>query len=146
MAVFSLSSLLSSFLLISAPILVSGAPAAHFARQEEDYTWPQCMPVGLGSCTLYMATADPDMDDYRTAVLFDNNCNPLQAIMDNKNNPKLTLKGSLPNYVDLFVDSNIHPVGYVSYLGNDYELGETMACYKPPNSDGVGCRKAFRCS
>jgi hypothetical protein len=99
-----------------------------------------------------MATSDPDVPDYRTAGLFDNNCNLLQAIMSTKTNPKLTLKGTLPNYVDLLIDTSALPNGFISYnsqntpLENMDTLGRSMACFKPPNSDGTGCRRAFSCA
>jgi len=148
MALFSLLRLLGTILLTSIPVLVSGAPTVYSSRQTQDYTWPQCITSATNYCTIYMATSDPDMDDYRTAVLFDYNCNVLQAIMVSKNTQHIELRGRLRLQFDLWVDSNAPPGGHVTYGGRfniDYPLGQNMACYKPPNSDGTGCRMRILC-
>lgn len=118
---------------------------ASIIEKRQGWDWPKCLPTGPNYCTVYMATGDTSQSNYRTAALFDNNCDLKQVLMTSKNNPKITLKGHLPYYVDLWVDDSIHPRGYLSYIDSDLILGDSMACYKYPETDGVGCRKAFQC-
>lgn len=119
------------------------------ARQEFD--WPKCNPQPAGKCTVYIATSDDSSPNgYRTTGLFDNTCTLTQAFKTIKTNPKITLRGHLPLYVDLHVDDYIRPKGWLSYGDSDTPVGDadtsTMECYKIPGTDGVSCRVAFDCS
>ncbi|KAI1772229.1 hypothetical protein F4818DRAFT_444459 [Hypoxylon cercidicola] len=114
-------------------------------EERQNLDFPKCIPTGVDYCTLYMATGDTKGANYRTAALFDNTCKLTQAIMTDKTNPKITLKGHMKNYADIRADDFYRPRGYLSYLDSDTPLGDSMACYKYPGTDGVGCRKAFWC-
>ena len=114
-------------------------------ERRQDTLWPKCSPTGPGFCTVYMATADVKGAVYRTAVLFSSDCTITDAKLVDKTDPKITLKGHLPYYVDLYVDTDIHPRGHITYRGDNTDLGESMACYKYPDTDGTSCRKAFDC-
>lgn len=146
--------MLFSVLLTAFPFILSSATAspsnpsdfdAAMIEKRQGWDFPKCMPTGPNYCTVYMATGDTSPSSYRTAALFDNNCELKQVLMTSKLVTKITLKGHLPHYVDLWVDDSIHPGGYLSYLDSDTPLGDSMACYKYPETDGVGCRKAFEC-
>ncbi|KAI6084019.1 hypothetical protein F4821DRAFT_179817 [Hypoxylon rubiginosum] len=129
-------------------LLATAAPAPDLQErslEERQIIFPKCMPTGKDYCTVYMATGDTKDEIYRTAALFDNNCKLTQAIMTDKTNPKITLKGHMKNYADIRVDDFYRPRGWLSYLDEDTPLGDNMVCYKYPGTDGVGCRKAFWC-
>ncbi|KAJ3544002.1 hypothetical protein NM208_g3281 [Fusarium decemcellulare] len=115
--------------------------------RQEGLDWPKCSKTGKESCTLYMATGDSRFATYRTAVLFDHDCNIKQAYMTEKTEPKIVLKGHLPKDVNIFVDDQVRPNGHIAYGSEEFPLGEdSMSCYKFPGTDGVGCKKAFDCS
>ncbi|EPE27279.1 hypothetical protein GLAREA_03194 [Glarea lozoyensis ATCC 20868] len=67
--------------------------SATISRRDDTWPVPKCLKTGPGYCTIYIATSDDDVPDYRGAALFDNNCNLLQAVKGSKTTPKLTLKG-----------------------------------------------------
>ncbi|RYP02027.1 hypothetical protein DL764_005977 [Monosporascus ibericus] len=103
-----------------------------------DFDWPKCLQVGKESCTVYIATSDgSSRSKYRIATLYDSDCNKLQIFKTNPSNPKITLKGTLPEYVDLYVDDYYRPNGRLSYKGTDRQLEREQACYKFPGTDGL---------
>ncbi|KAK8029790.1 hypothetical protein PG993_011081 [Apiospora rasikravindrae] len=126
------------------------------ARIPAGWDWRQCEETGEGWCTVHIATGDgsgrlsADAGDYRSVVLWDNQCDILQALMTSSENPKVTLRGRWgpEKYVDVQMDNQVRPNGWISYDGADTPLGDGsgMACNKPAMSDGVQCRKAFQCS
>ncbi|KAI1073638.1 hypothetical protein F5B20DRAFT_587050 [Whalleya microplaca] len=129
------------------PSLTTAAPTDTLEKLDTrgGFDWHKCEGMPKGSCTIYMATGTAK-SGYRTAGLFDHNCKLTQAVTTTKLNKKITLKGHLPLYVDLYVDDYIRPRGWLSYDSSDTELGDKMACHEYPNTDGVACRKAFQCS
>lgn len=84
----------------------------------EDWDFSTCFQVSPGFYSIYIITSDSDIGmEYRNAVLFDSECNVIQAVAVSKTVPKITLRGSLNYYVDIFVDENSTPNGHVDYCG-----------------------------
>ncbi|RYP58143.1 hypothetical protein DL770_010504 [Monosporascus sp. CRB-9-2] len=127
-------------IILSVPVLKAAASPAFSEttlQERQGFSWDKCTGTGPESCTVYMATSDgTTRNEYRIATLYDSSCNVLQVYETDPHNPKIVLKGNLPHYVDLYVDSFYRPNGRLSYSGQDYPL-ERMACYKFPDTDGL---------
>ncbi|RYO79193.1 hypothetical protein DL766_009705 [Monosporascus sp. MC13-8B] len=115
-------------IILSVPVLKAAASPAFSQttlQERQGFDWDKCTRTGPESCTVYMATSDgTTRNEYRIATLYDWGCNVVQVYETDPHNTKIVLKGNLPHYVDLYVDSFYRPNGHLSYYGQDYQRGD----------------------
>lgn len=139
--------IIRKFILIGVAASSSFAAASnHDSLEPRGGSWnfDTCRGTSPGTCTVYVATSDEDVVDYRTFTLFDYKCKILNSVRTENIEERMDLRG-LPKPVTITLDQGRRPWGHIAYTGIPTVFDQSAACFKPQGSDGTGCRKAFPC-